>query len=577
MTRGRAFEKRDHPKLAGLRRTQVITTYGIGSLIPVGAESFLMLGQDHWPNRREDTIQEPALARVLKVKGFRQPPSGAHNKLPVIRFPWWVNCPSCDRLAPWKDLAASSSDGIFVNLCRNCLSDGKRVQLIPSRFVAACSSGHLQDFPYDAWVHFGIDRDGSASHQLRIRTSSQSDSLSSIRIVCSCGATRSMAGALGQRSLRLNCSGKKPWLRGSTPDECQNGLIGLQRGASNVWIAETRSAIQIDRAENPCDQIVIDQFDFLNGTPLDQLEMVLNFVARQNDVPVDELKQAYTRRQLLEDEESRGEIDLRNEEFDAFCTRHPEVEGDETFVCYPSTNENSDFGIEVVSRVPRMREVKAITGFSRVGHKDNEQGRLGSLLADARMDWLPAIEVFGEGIFLKLDPGTVNKWAASEYAISRAEKINSAPREVGGELITPEMLLIHSLSHVLINELALITGYPASSIRERLYVNDNKYGIFLYTATGDAAGSLGGLCAQGTLPRFREILKRAILGAQWCSADPVCIESETHGVDNTNLAACHYCMLIPEVSCEAKNQFLDRACLVGDPNSDGEGFFSTIN
>ena len=61
----------------------------------------------------------------------------------------------------------------------------------------------------------------------------------------------------------------------------------------------------------------------------------------------------------------------------------------------------------------------------------------------------------------------------------------------------------------------------------------------------------------------RDRLRDAVVRAGWCSADPLCIESEASGVDSLNLAACHACCLLPETSCEEMNVFLDRGLLVG--------------
>jgi hypothetical protein len=61
--------------------------------------------------------------------------------------------------------------------------------------------------------------------------------------------------------------------------------------------------------------------------------------------------------------------------------------------------------------------------------------------------------------------------------------------------------------------------------------------------------------------------------ASWCSADPLCIEADATGVDSLNLAACHACTLLPEVSCEEMNLFLDRGLLVGIPKNPELGFF----
>jgi hypothetical protein len=46
------------------------------------------------------------------------------------------------------------------------------------------------------------------------------------------------------------------------------------------------------------------------------------------------------------------------------------------------------------------------------------------------------------------------------------------------------------------------------------------------------------------------------------------------GPDSCNLAACHGCALVPETACERFNRFLDRACVVGDIDSPGLGFFT---
>jgi hypothetical protein len=87
---------------------------------------------------------------------------------------------------------------------------------------------------------------------------------------------------------------------------------------------------------------------------------------------------------------------------------------------------------------------------------------------------------------------------------------------------------------------------------------------------------MGGLVRQGKPGRFEATLRRAIHRASWCSSDPVCIESKGQGSDNSNLAACHGCSLLPETSCEEGNRLLDRALLAGKPENRGIGFFSDL-
>jgi hypothetical protein len=142
--------------------------------------------------------------------------------------------------------------------------------------------------------------------------------------------------------------------------------------------------------------------------------------------------------------------------------------------------------------------------------------------------------------------------------------------------VIPRMILLHTLAHALINEWSLDAGYPGSALRERLYVSsgaEGMAGILIYTATSDSAGSLGGLVAQGEPNRLRQTFASALERVSWCSADPLCMESEASGTDSLNLAACHACILLPEVSCELGNSFLDRAMLTGAPGASGVGMF----
>ena len=101
-------------------------------------------------------------------------------------------------------------------------------------------------------------------------------------------------------------------------------------------------------------------------------------------------------------------------------------------------------------------------------------------------------------------------------------------------------------------------------------------GILIYTASGDLEGTMGGLVRQGEPDRFKSTLFRALRRAQWCSSDPVCIESAGQGVDNANLAACHGCVLISETSCEEGNRLLDRALMIGTLAEPKLGFFIDI-
>jgi hypothetical protein len=124
-------------------------------------------------------------------------------------------------------------------------------------------------------------------------------------------------------------------------------------------------------------------------------------------------------------------------------------------------------------------------------------------------------------------------------------------------------LLLHSFSHLLVTAVALECGYPASSIRERIYaLPSTGYGILLYTATSDAEGTLGGLVEVGR--RIHEHIRTALEMGQLCSNDPVCAQHDPQNPHERRFlhgSACHGCLLISETSCEQHNDFLERAFL----------------
>lgn len=191
-------------------------------------------------------------------------------------------------------------------------------------------------------------------------------------------------------------------------------------------------------------------------------------------------------------------------------------------------------------------------------------------------------QVIGEGVFLRLDPDRVAEWESRPEVQTRITPIGHAYRERFARFgldpdreITPRLVMIHTLAHSIINEWSLDSGYPAASLRERLYVSDKMSGFLVYTATSDSAGSLGGIVAQVESGRLAASVRSALERVSWCSADPLCMEAQTSGTDNLNRAACHSCVLLPETSCEEFNTLLDRALLVGTSEAPTLGFFSS--
>ncbi|WP_439664094.1 DrmB family protein [Lentzea sp. HUAS TT2] len=587
--------------IGGVRSGQMVTTFGVGSLVAIGDQSFVVSGIDSWHVNRDAPLLEPRLQQRLKVREFFVPPAddlSAGDGVRVRRFPEMYSCPGCNELKPYKFFGAKASK----NRCSLC-----EKTLVPSRFVVACENGHLDDFPYWQWVH-KRNTVSQGKHQLEMHSDGRTASLRSVVIKCSCGLSASMEGAFGKRALaflKLECSGRRPWLgAGATEPSCDAVPRTLQRGASAAWFAINRSALSIPPWSETLSKHVVRHRRTLQGAAgkANALEIVQDSgILDGTPFSAHDALDAYERWQnMSEDVEAEAESAValealnpfRLEEYEPLCFGTGEVEQGADFECVrPSDHDVAPpAGIERSMLVKRLREVRALYSFTRVEAPDAlpDKRRFASL-SKQKLDWLPAIEVSGEGVFLALDQKQLTRWESQAEPARRAAMIRDRHTDLLVKLarrrgdvrsrdelrspVSARYLLLHSLAHVLINEWSLDSGYPAASLRERLYVADGKTGVLIYTATSDSAGSLGGVIAQGKHERLAESLASALGRIEWCSQDPPCMESEATGVDSLNLAACYACVMVPESSCETNNTFLDRALLIGTPDDPMTGYF----
>jgi hypothetical protein len=295
-------------------------------------------------------------------------------------------------------------------------------------------------------------------------------------------------------------------------------------------------------------------------------------------------------------------------EFDAFACGRPEIgQNHPSAKLYAQTlprdawaDAGAGLDLSVIKNlvaVHRLREVSCLYGFTRFeaaptgadGEIEDVQLAVRGAPISRDADWLPAIEQFGEGIFIHFDEEAIAHWLQREATIQRNEKLlagyghwqkrfaSKAPQYPG----TPYVLL-HSISHALMAEIALECGYPASSLKERVYALSgsrgggefDRCGVLIYTASAGAQGTLGGLVASA--PRFAYILRNALERLRICSNDPVCADHEPDdrsGDRATHGAACHGCLLIAETSCEIRNLFLDRGLLLQTMAEENAAFF----
>ncbi len=188
-----------------------------------------------------------------------------------------------------------------------------------------------------------------------------------------------------------------------------------------------------------------------------------------------------------------------------------------------------------------------------------------------RTKYIPAIANIGEGIFIDFNNDKISKWIESNDEIQKRANIiqknfdETKLNQKEKRIISPKLILLHTFSHLIIKELEFLSGYPATSLHERLYVGADMQGILIYTIAG-AEGSYGGLVSVCKSKKIGEIIKSALYRATDCSSDPICYQTKEQGqgVGGTNLAACYSCALLPETSCEEFNRFLDRKLLIDE-------------
>ena len=553
-------------------------------------------------------------------------------RLPFLRFPRWHVCPRCGLMfeSALHDQTAPVCEGP-VGFGKDKGKPHVRRKTIQVRFVAACIDGHLQDFPWREWIF--RDPEPTASGRLRMQ-SSGSASLAGVRILCeedgediNVVARRTLAGAFEYDPPRPSAlSGIETYCRGENPalgipsstqqaPGCGNHLYPLLRGGSNVYFPQVASSIYLPPSDRLADEDVLEiledrQVWLLLATSAEAApdglvtpeicRVVLGRHHPDKQVAPEELAAAANRR-LGGDDESRHTAIPSDTPEQAFRRQEYEVFGSDLQEGYPKTNllirseGIARYGAIIrenfarVSLVHKLRETRAFVGFSRVlpqGGPDDPPNR--ELIAREAKEWLPAAVVRGEGIFLQLREDRVQHWLDTAGtslrlrthqladvlgALSHARDLQHGP-------VNPRFLLLHTLSHLLINQLTYDCGYGSASLRERLYSSDGEQpmaGILIYTAAGDSEGTMGGLVRMGRRGQLETVLRRAIDRARWCSTDPVCIESTGQGPDNCNLAACHCCALLPETSCEMQNRLLDRGVVVGTLTVPSLGFFSAAS
>lgn len=603
-----------------MRRSALIGPWGVGAIVPFpNDESLMIAGLDMW--RYNDTkpflIKDERLEHRLGVQELRWPPdfreynADPQNcliKIPAVRFPTWHYCPFCGSMQKTTLYQQQPECDCYPwPTGRKCdPSSRRRRKLIPERFIVICPEGHIDDFPVAEWLHFDSGHTyNPATCKIRRSTGGASASLSGVYYECTCGAKKNIAGATRPRALEkidYKCKGAKPWLgiMSDVNHPCNNaGVQVVLRGATNVWFADTRSSIYIPTdAEKTSKRIIMildKYFDVVNVARVngELNRTIIDTLADRNSVDRDELYAAFLKRESGAEElngvtEEVSEDEYRLAEYKVLVKSSGSDAQRFFSKNYSITIYNPVISkyFKSISLVHKLQETRAFVGFSRVEPTEMPVSKRKKMLRLGNEEWLPAIQVQGEGIFFEFNKEAIENWAKLPAVKARMKNLQLAYKQsrfgknAEGDLRSV-YVLIHTFAHLLINQLSFECGYGSSSIRERIYCEktDNQfgmYGVLIYTASGDSEGSLGGLVRQGERGRIEDTIRNAVINASWCSSDPVCIQSLGQGPESLNLAACHNCALLPETCCENGNRLLDRGLVVGTLTDQSVGFFADL-
>lgn len=614
------------------RLSQLVSTFGPGAMVDLPTRSVVVAGLEFWDIGGEafKPVEEPRLRvrleRMLRRGGrladdrslsLRMPPADVDSLIDKPRgvdapiFPTWFVCERVEagptsavrrrRLVKWGEL-----DGVKRNSYR--FEDNRTSGVTPIRFVCACKKGHLEDIPW-RWAVHGDGAPCEQSMWLEERGTSADPSNTSV--VCHCGKRMSLAEAFLPRRLGT-CKANRPWLLDRDPDGCGEELKLLIRTATNTYFPQVATLISLPAQDDALAGLISGiAEDFEEVHVFDDLALAKRFhkrivatLSRWSDAEIfDQLQR------IRDGQKAEVNSSPKVAEFDILASGQAEIGHDEPKAKLyaqtlprdawaPPGSQSMLSAIRDVVAVHRLQEVSCLYGFTRFEAAptstdgDFEDIRLAvdgaPLSRDA--DWLPAVEQFGEGLFLHFDAVAVQRWLdqpdpkrrnetlAAGYARWAKRLGDKAPDYPGTAYV-----LLHSLSHILMTEIALDCGYPASSLKERIYALATvsggpveRCGILIYTASPGAQGTLGGLV--GVAPRLAGIMACALDRARLCSNDPICADHEPDqrsGDRATHGAACHGCLLIAETSCENRNLLLDRSLLVETLSASGSGFFCT--
>lgn len=607
-------------ELIPIRLSHLLRHCSVGSV--VRGPDYLMTVKDirEWTDRHGNLAARtiPYVERVCDALGIekqlREPPiarelgNGTVDGvcIPAQRFPSWMRCPNplCGFMyhKPWKYDKENIKPICTDNKCK------QHPELEQVQWILVHANGHMADVPW----HYLTHRYAKKPEQIGCKEKHDKSYIRLLegpqwKLFCeTCGSTSIF---LENSQMPFpNSYPEQPWLR-TVPDAKALCKTNVGNGKENdeqifamvisvndtrIHYPDTESALVIPPESRIRKGSVIDILYSSSEKlkkigqarfPLDKKSAIQTLATELRCTKHDiehawlEIQKGYP---LYGVSITLGQ--LKESEYQAFTEEIADVCEDEDFVTKHRTRDwklllsNHVLGpksvriIKLVSslvEVTRLKEILVFKGFRRVA---SEGGSLVPPDIVGESDWLPAIELYGEGIFFTLDHELIQQWENDPLIQARVDVFQSRLEQSKlrfdpGRNVTARFVLLHTIAHIVIRQLEISAGYPAASLKERIYFSSDKEpmsGILIYVAVPDVVGSLGGVAELAEPNRFLSLLTGVFDHAEWCSLDPVCSEHEGQGPELLNRAACHACSLIPEPSCAYGNALLDRTFIKGD-------------
>lgn len=573
--------------------SHVMSYQGIGSIVYDKNDiSGVIMDTNEWKiDEKEITTTIPYTKRVadmLGVKELKTPPAGQLDDngklsgcyLKTKIFPKYFICPQCDRIYYYN-----YTNELFCPHCQN-------ENLKQIRWCKISKEGFMCDVNWLYLAHEGRDSSSCQTNPQDISNIALREERGKKIVVCLKCGSRS-APFEGRIFGNHIMSKRQPWLDNDnkTPQEMRIASEAKIVKISDplVYIPHTQSAIVIPPESRLSGSGLVDKLynnsnayrEYKNAKTELSINSVLSKIAREFGVEKEAVKNAFDQidNGYAQNLEFHSAGSMMNDEYNAFLTHIYDLGEEEDFITEHKTQDLQKINpksqelqavkniINELIAVKRLREILVFKGFNRF--ESNEEFVVAPDLYN-KNEWLPATELFGEGIFFTLNEDILKAWSKQESIAQRISKLkekyeNSEKKFASNILPTAQFILLHTLGHLLIKELENICGYPASSLKERIYSSHEMCGVLIYTTSADVSGTLGGLVECAEPLRFLELLSTAINHAEVCTLDPFCFEHES----SLNRSACHACSLIPEPSCVCANEFLDRSFIKGGKDFKG--------